>query len=293
MVHRRRPVPSVDGVGIREVLVHRYGLTWGGDDDREVNGGRVDSDGTSGSWSGLPVIVDITQSRLISREGGTVRVRSRSAIDDSCSVTVQGVRGRVEGVLEVVGLTGLSGVKGGSFKTGWEARQEALAIEVAEKVGSYGGNIRGIETSRWEIDQGTLAIEIGEEVISYRSTDIARIKASLWQTRQGAIIVEHIEEIFFYRRNMGGIKTSCRQTREGSIIVEAGKERVSHSGNVTRIKTSFWKTCQRGISVEVIEEKISHLSTNVARIKASFWETRQGTILIEVRERIMPCRSEV
>ena len=124
-------------MSIAEVLVYRYGLTWGGDDDGKVNGGRVDGKGTSSSWGAFPVRVDVAESRLVGREGGTVSIWCGGAIDDSCGVTVQGVGGGVEGVEEVAGLVCLSSGESGSFEAGWEGRQRAIIVEVLEEIGPY------------------------------------------------------------------------------------------------------------------------------------------------------------
>ena len=182
MVYRRRSVSSVDGVGIGEVLIHRYRLAWDGNDDREVDRGRVDRDGTCCSWGGFPVIVHITQSWLISREGGTVRVRCRSPIDDSCGVAVEGVGGGVESIFEVVALARLTSGENWSFETGWEGGKFSILVEVSEEVVSHCCDVAGIETSLGKTRQRTIRVEGSEEAWSYRC-DIACIKTSRWQTR--------------------------------------------------------------------------------------------------------------
>jgi len=66
VIRRRGPISSVDRVRIREVLVHRHGLTWGGDDCCQLDvEWSEEGEGTRSERIHFSVIVDITQSRLI------------------------------------------------------------------------------------------------------------------------------------------------------------------------------------------------------------------------------------
>jgi len=95
-------------MGVREVLIHRYGLTGCGN-----LGGKLDlvrQGGCTGTWGYFSVIVDRTESWLVIGEGRSVRIRSRSAVDDVGGVAVERVGGRVEGVEEVLSFIRLGGI---------------------------------------------------------------------------------------------------------------------------------------------------------------------------------------
>ena len=186
--------------------------------------------------------MDVTESRLVSREGRAVRRRMCSAIDDVGSIAVQGVACGVEGVGKVVGLARLASGEGGSLEGRWEAGEGSVLVEIAEEAGSHGRDITCIEASRWETVQRTIGVEVSKEVTSYGS-NMTRVEASDWKARQGATMVEIVEEIVSNGSpNIARVETSAWQARQGAAMVEVGEEDISYDGDLARVEASLRKT---------------------------------------------------
>ena len=101
VIHLRGSITSIDRVRIGEILVHRHGLVRPRSHNGQLDLG-AEGWGTRCQGIHFPVIMHVTESWLVRREGPAVGVWMRSSIDDVGGVAVEGVGWRVEGVTEVV-----------------------------------------------------------------------------------------------------------------------------------------------------------------------------------------------
>ena len=107
-VSGRGAVSSVNGEGVGEVFVHRYGLIGRSSGESDPDVGRISENqrlSTGGRWIRFSIIVHFTQAGLVRGEGRAVRRGVRCAVDNICCITVQSRRSAVvgEGTDKVVG----------------------------------------------------------------------------------------------------------------------------------------------------------------------------------------------
>ena len=119
--------------------------------------------GCTGPRSLFSVIVDITEPRLVVREGRSGSTWRRCPIDDVGRVTIEGVVIREEGESEDIGLAGLTSGEHGEFKGERKVGEVAISVEATEEGVPYRLDVGEVETSFRQALQSSCGVEISEE----------------------------------------------------------------------------------------------------------------------------------
>ena len=200
---RRRSVSPVDGMRVREVLVHTHGLPWNGDLYRELDRGFVEDriDHVARHRSSAHAITDDTRSGGVAGEGeGRSRLSSRTVIE-AVVVEFRAARSR-KGQRD-----GATGWKGWHFGKGKDAertwRHEPVIVhEAAVRLVIGEGRAVGVGRGGAVDDERDAAVEGGgrvegvlEVVGQARSSGIesGSFEAG-WEIDEGSVLVEGEEE---------------------------------------------------------------------------------------------------